>query len=685
MLSFHFLQGNRATAFNAPGTIVISQSLATKLFGRTYPIGKVLKISDARYTVSGVFKDDFLNHIQADFFALYNTDQLAQRVANAKNWSVDPNYYTYIKLKHGSKPEQVTKELNAYVQRHSGAYMKAANDQLTVSLQPLLAIHLHSTGFQDYLQWKQGNIQYLYLLGCIALVILALGCINYMNLTTAQAVGRAREVGVRRVMGAAKSAIRYQFLLETLGVSLLGMLVAIGLAFLFLPVFNELTGQTLSFFAPENRSLVFWELLITIIAGLIAGLYPAFYLSAFKPVKVLKGKVSDAPGMFSVRKLLIVFQFTMATCLVFATTVIWDQLHFMTHTKPGFDQDQQLVLNLNGVQAQINSTLLISQLQKNPIFKSVSGASAPLVSGDMMFYPQGKTVNEKQSVFLDMTDENYINTVGLQLISGSNFTPTAFANKNRLEDMELHDVGRQIILNEQAVKVLGLDPYTAPGKYISRLHIGIVYNYKIMGVVKDYHYFSLHATVSPFGIVPANPDRFAAIVAKVNGNNMAEAIKYATQKWREINPDTPFSYDFLNNIFKGDYVQDQREQELSGIFTFIAIFISCLGLLGLITYSVNQKAKEVGIRKVIGASVTNVVVLFTAQYFKLIVAANVIAWPLCWYCMDKWLQNFPYRVQISWWMFAASLTAGVITCFSTIAFKTIKAAMANPVDVLRTE
>ena len=685
ILSFHFLHGNRAAAFSAPNTIVISQSLAKKLFGGAYPIGKPLKINSNRYTISGVFKEDFLNHLQADFFALNDAKSVQERSIKAINWAVDPNYYTYIKLKHGSNAGQVIKELNAYTQRHAGAAMRAANDNVTISLQPLSSIHLHSVIYQDYLQYKQGNIQYLYLLGCIALVILALGCVNYVNLTTAQAIGRAREVGVRRVMGATKSAVRYQFLLETLAVSLLAMVVAIVFALLFLPKFNELTGQSLSFFAPENRSLILWFLIITLITGLIAGLYPAFYLSGFKPVKVLKGKISDVQGMFSIRKLLIVFQFVISTCLVFATIVIWNQLEFMIRARPGFDQDQQLVLNLNGDQAKNNSVLLISLLKNNPIFKSVSGACAPLVSSDMMFYPEDKTVNDKQDIDLDLADENYVKTLGLHLVSGNNFAPVTFNNKNSLEDIELNDISRQIILNEQAVKILGLDPYTAPGKYISRLHNGIVYHYKITGVVDDYHYYSLHAAIGPCGIIPVNPGRFTTIIAKINGTHMAQAIQYAQQKWKETNPDTPFNYAFLNDIFQSDYRQDQNEQQLSSIFTFIAITVSCLGLLGLITYTVNQKAREIGIRKVIGASVTNIVTLFTGQYFRLIIVANVIAAPLAWYLMHTWLQDFPYKVNITWWMFAASFAAGIITCFSTIAFRTIKAAMANPVNSLRAE
>ena len=241
----------------------------------------------------------------------------------------------------------------------------------------------------------------------------------------------------------------------------------------------------------------------------------------------------------------------------------------------------------------------------------------------------------------------------------------------------------KIILNEEAAKLLGFSPYTAPGKHVSHLHNGVVYQYQVVGVVKNYHYFSLHATIGPCAIMQINPLRCTTIVAKVDGRNVAAAVQYASDEWKKLNPDTPFSYDFLDNLFHGDYVQDKRAQQMAGIFTVMAVFISCLGLLGLITYSVAQKAKEISIRKVIGASVTHIVMLFTTQYLKLVLIANLIAWPLGWYFMNNWLAGFPYRVHISWWMFAVSLSAGVIIAFSTIAFKTVKAAMANPVNSLR--
>lgn len=685
ILSFHFLQGDRRIAFAAPNTMVLSQSLAKKLFGDVYPIGKTLKAGGTNYTITGVFKEDFLNHIQADFFASNNSDHIREQMANNTSWVVNDNFYTYLKLKHGSNVQHVINELNAYLQRHAGAELKAHSDHITNSLQALTDIHLNSSEFVDYLAYKQGNIKYLYLLSCIALVILLLACINYMNLTTAQALSRAREVGVRRVMGAGKAIIRCQFLIETLLISLFALIVSLGLALLFLPVFNSLTGQALSFFAKENSSLILWLVLIALITGLAAGLYPAFYLSAFNPVKVLKGKVNDSRVISSIRKVLIVSQFIISTCLIFSTLVIWNQLHFMLNAKPGFDKEQQLVLNINGEQAQNNSTFLLKQLSKNINFESVTNATAPLVSGDMNLYPAGKTMNDKQIVFLDFADENYLKTLGLELISGTNFKPETFTNTNMQEDMELHDFGKQIVLNEQAAKILGMDPYTAPGKYVSHLHNGVVYNYKVAGVVKNYHYFSLHAAIGPCAIMAGNPLRCNTIIAKIAGRHAFAAIQYASDQWKKLNPDTPFSYGFLNDIFQSDYLQDQQEQKMIGIFTALAIFISCLGLLGLITYTLTQKAREIGIRKVMGASLSNIVMLFYKQYFKLVIIANIIAFPVAWYLMNNWLRDFPYRVSISWWVFAASLSAGITIAFFTIAFKTVRAANANPVDSLRNE
>jgi putative ABC transport system permease protein len=685
VLSFHFLYGNRKTAFHAPNTIVLSATLAGKLFKNTYPIGKTLKAGNTIYTITGVFKEDFLNHIQADFFASNNSDHIREQMAANTSWVVNDNFYTYVKLKHGSKAEHVIRELNAYLQRHAGPELKSHSDHISNSLQALGDIHLNSSEFVDYLAYKQGNIKYLYLLMSIALVILLLASINYMNLTTAQALSRAREVGVRRVMGAGKAIIRYQFLTETIIISLISLVISLALALLLLPAFNNFTGQNLSLFALQDSSLILWMVLIAIVTGLAAGLYPAFYLSAFNPVKVLKGNIFDSSGTFSLRKVLIISQFIISTCLVFASVVIWNQMHFMLHANTGFDQDQQLVLNISGEQAQKNSALLGKQLAGNINFKSVTIATAPLISGDMNLYPAGKSIREKQIVFLVFADENYLNTLGLQLISGTNLSTERFTNTDMQQDMELHDFGREIILNQEAARVLGMDPSTAPDKYVSHLHNGVVYNYRVAGVVKNYHYFSLHAPIGPSAIMAANPLRCTAIVAKINGLRAPAAVRYASDQWKKLNPDTPFSYGFLNDIFQSDYLQDQREQQMIGIFTALAIFISCLGLLGLITYTLAQRTREIGIRKVIGADVPAIILLFCKQYFKMVIVANIIALPMGWYFMKSWLGGFPYNAGISWWVFALSLSAGLLIALFTVAFKTFAAARANPVNSLRAE
>jgi len=686
IFSFHFSQGNRATAFSSPNAIVIAEPLAQKLFGNGDAVGRTIKTDNNIYTITGVFKKDFLNHFNADFFASNNSTGVREKIASIHNWLVDPNYYCYVSLKPGSNKQHVINELKVYTQNHAAADMKATNDNISSSLQSLSEIHLHSSQYQSYMEVKQGNLKYLYLLGSIALTILLLGCINYMNLSTAQAIDRAREVGVRRVMGADKSAIRYQFLIETVAISLMALVIAILLGFILLPVFNRMTGQELSFFAPENSTLILWMLLVTLTTGLLAGIYPAWYLSAFKPVKVLKGKVSDSLSLVNIRTVLVSLQFIISTCLIFATLVIWKQLNFMIKAKPGFDQEQQLVINLSTDQARNNIAYYRDQLTNNPNFQQVSAAASGLISGDMNMYPQGKTVNDKHDVYLNLVDEHYLKTVGIKLISGTDFTPVSFSNKNIALDLEANDIGRQVIINEEAAKVLGLNPYYAPGNYLSRFYNGVVYNYKIMGVMKDYHFFSLHSAIGPCMIMPANPIRFSTVIAKVRGNNMAAAIKYSQQVWKTLNPDTPFNYYFLSDSFSWGYIEDQREQQMMGTCAVIAILISALGLLGLITYSLNQRAREIGIRKVIGASVSNIVMLFYKQYFKLVLIANAIALPLAWFYMSRyWLTGFYYRTEIGWVTFVVSLSSGVIIAFFTIAIKTIGAAVANPVISLRSE
>ena len=685
VFSFHFLYGDRGKALAAPNTIVLSQGTAQSLFHGAYPLGKRIRVGSGVYIVSGVFRQDLPNHFDAGFFASNNSEGIREEMARTLDWVGDPNYYTYVRLKPGSDPVRVTNALHAYTTRHATADMKRRGEFMVNSLQALHAIHLHSDGYQDYLSPKQGHLSYLYLLGSIAGAILLLACINYMNLSTAAALDRAREVGVRRVLGAARKAIRGQFLVETLLVSLLALFVGLGLTLLFLPAFNTLTAEHLVLFAAENTGLILLLLPVTLLTGFMAGIYPALYLSSLKPVKVLKGKMSDPGKLLNIRKVLVAGQFVVATGLTLATIVIWNQLEYMMTARTGVDEAQQLLIQLNSEQASDNAGYYMRQLEANPAFRSVAGAVSPMVSGDMNLYPVEKSVNDKHDIFLNLVDEHYLPALGLQLVAGTNFAPAAFTNTDMQQEVETSDIGRQVILNESAVKTLGYTVGNVIGRQLAHEHYGIVYRYTVIGVVKDYHYFSMHASIGAFALMPVNPRRFGIIVAKVRGRDMDAATRFAAQRWRGINGDSPFAADLLSNVFRYDYVADRREQQMMGAFTVIAILISCLGVLGLITYSVGQKAKEIGVRKVIGASVGSIVLLFARQYLRLVLIANVIAGPVAWWLMQRWLSAFPYRIGMRWWMFAGAFGMGCLVTFLTLSLKTVRAAMANPVEALRSE
>jgi putative ABC transport system permease protein len=685
VFSFHFLYGDRRTALSAPNTIVLSETVSGLLFHGTFPIGKRVRAGDVVYTVAGVFRQDMPNHFDAGFFASNNSTSIREAMAHVIDWVADPNYYTYVRLRPGSSVAHVTGELHAYTTRHAGADMKRRGEVMVTSLQALGDIHLHSSEYYDYLAGKQGNLDYLYLLASIAGAILLLGCINYMNLSTAAALDRAREVGVRRVLGAERRTIRLQFLVETVMVCLPAYFLALGLTALFLPAFNAFTGQHLSLFASGVAVVVLWLAPVALGTGLLAGIYPALYLSSFRPVKVLKGKVSDSGSLLNIRKILVTGQFIVATGLLFSTIVIWKQLQFMMTAKTGVDVAQQLVVFLPAGRAAAEGSYYMRELSANPSIQAVAGAVAPTVSGDMNLYPAEKSVNDKQNLFLDLVDEHYLPALGLQLVAGTNFTPTTFGNTDMQQDMETVDIGRQVILNEAAVKALGYSVGNVVGRQLAHVHDGKVLYYTVVGVVKDYHYFSMHATIGAFALMPVNPRRFGVVIAKARSRDMEATMRFAGEKWRSIDAETPFLVDFLSNVFRYDYAADRREQQMMGAFTIVAILISCLGVLGLITYSLSRRAKEIGVRRVIGAGVGHIVVLFARQYLLLVLIANGIAGPVMWWLMRQWLQVFPYRIGISWWMFAAAFGVGLVVMMGTLGVKTVRAALANPVVALRAE
>ncbi len=688
IFNFNGEYGDLTLSLKEPNSVVLSKPVAVKLFGDRNPVGEALKIDNHHgvqtYIVKGVFKNDLLNHFNADFFASNNSDSIRGVIERATNWVTDPNYYTYISLRPGSNPKQVEQKLNRYLQTHAGSDMKSSGTYLTNTLQSLKSIHLHSQNYYTYLEVKQGNIKYLYLLGSIALGILIISCINFVNLSIAQSIDRAKEVGIRRVFGAGNKMIRLQLITEIVMLSFISLFFAIGLSILILPEFNRLINQDLSIFEKENRSLIFWLLLSALITGIISGIYPAKYLSSFDVLTVLKSRIKSSAGMLRVRQVLIGIQFFISACLIVASTIIWSQMDFIINSELGFQSDQQIVINLNSDESRKNRRVLTDYISQNLNITSFTGAASSLVAGDMNLIAENKTIDEVESTYLNFVDENYIKTLGIKLIAGENFRPFSFPNTEPSENIE-DDFQKEILLNESAVKAFGYDVNNVIGRAVKRIRDGKTTLYRVVGVMENYHFYSKHAMISPFGLILSNPNRFNTIILNVKGKAIQSVRRTLEEKWRSINPSTPFSAQFLNDQFEYDYAQDKRFQKMIGSFTMLSIVISCLGLIGMISYTLSQRKKEIATRRVIGCSTRNLITLFSKNYLAIVLLANVICWPVAWYFMNNWLQGFAYRVNISWWIFLIALLLEGFIALLTMGIIIYRAARANPIKNLRIE
>ncbi|MEP7141912.1 MAG: ABC transporter permease [Ferruginibacter sp.] len=681
LFTYDFIYGNSSTALDQPNSIVISEKLSRKFFDEGNPVGKAILINtpfgEKNYTVKGVFNDNKnKSHIPANYFLSMRNNDMWNWVKNQTRWTTNNIFFTYVKLKAGVSATAFEQKLNAVFERHAAADMKAAGFSKTLFIQPVKDIYLHSAIGNEIA--ANGNIIYLYILGSIAAFILLIACINFMNLSTARSEKRAKEVGVRKVMGAEKGSLIRQFLGESFIMCLIALVLALVLAMIFLPVFNNLTQKSIRPF--DKPALILWIVGLTFLTGLFAGLYPAFYLSAFKPVSVLKGKIRNSFSATAIRKGLVIFQFSISICLVLGAIVIWQQLNLLKNQQLGFNKSQQIILPLQ--QAYKNSeheyTPLKDELLKSSDISSVtSGSTYPGIAdlNDMLFYPEGKTANDVVvDIRLSVIENNYIETLGIQLLSGRSFSKEFTADS------------ASIILNEAAVKELGYENSNAVGKKIQYDFAGNHAELQIVGVVKNFNFESLHNEIKPCGFTTGLfANKYGYVIASFKTNDYSRLLKEVEKSWAKLNPTTPFVYSFLDQDFQRNYEKEQRTSDIVVYFTFIAILIACLGLFGLAAFSAEQRRKEIGIRKVLGASVSNVTALLSKDFIKLIIIAIVIACPVTWYLMNKWLQDFAYRIEISWWMFLAAGLLAVLIGLLTVSFQAIKAAIANPVKSLRTE
>jgi putative ABC transport system permease protein len=677
------IEGDTRTALDEPNTVVISESMAKKYFNSVHALGKTIEVKDQKsplYKVTAVIKDIPQNsHFHFDFlFSMKNVEY---------NWGqlTSHNFYTYIRLKKGTDPKAFEKNFDQYIDKYvlpeakqfmninSMDEFKKAGNSLVYSLMPLTQIHLHSN--RQFELSPGGNIQYVYIFSAVALFILVIACINFMNLTTARSANRAREVGIRKVLGTEKGQLIKQFLFESTTMVIMALLIAIPVVWLVLPLFNDMAAKQMtatSLFTPYILPLL---IALPFVVGLLAGSYPAFFLSAFRPIEVLKGKLNLGAKSGILRSVLVVFQFCASIILIIGTVVVYRQLHYIQTRNLGFNKDQVLVVY--GAN-ELNNNMVPF---KNDVLQ-LPGVSSGTLSGYLPVANSFRSDNTWSTEAVMTTkngfdmqnwaiDYDYIKTMGMQIIKGRNFSK------------EFGSDSTAIIINETTAKITGFkDPI---GKQLFRAvdqqgHIGA---YTIIGVVRNFNFETLHHEVGPLAFELSPGNGFASF--KVGTANISQLIAQIQSRWKSISLGLPFRYRFLDDSFDEMYRNEQRVGKIALVFSVLAIFIACLGLFGLATFIAEQRTKEIGIRKVLGASVQGIVQMLSKDFIKLVAISFVFAAPAAWYFMHKWLQDFAYRINISWWIFVAAGLAALFIALATVSFQAIRAAITNPVKSLRTE
>jgi putative ABC transport system permease protein len=686
MFAYHFVYGSPAGVLDKPYTMVLLESVANKLFGNENPVGKVVTIEDGYgkqdITVTGVVDESMgKSHIQGNLFLTMRSGGIGDYVLRNTMWAGNNFAYEYIKLKPGASAGALESKLPAFLNKYGADQLKALGMEKQLHLQPVTAIHT-SSGYENEFG-KTTSASFLYLLLLIAVLIQVVACINFMNLSTARASMRAKEVGVRKVIGAGRGALIRQFLTESFSLCLLSMLLAVPLLAILLPYLNRITQADvpLTLFADYRL----WLLLATITAvtGLVAGSYPAFYLSAFQVMKVLKGNFSNRVSAAGIRRGLVVFQFVLSIVLISGIIVIHSQLSYMEHKDLGFDKDQRLVFSLYTNESTDKIPTFMGDLRQLADVRTASQANfyfSQLSLRDFGVHLGGgrmETATDAQNMTVD---QYFVKTMGMRLSSGRNFLPGD--STRRLPN---GGNSEKVIINETLAKRLGLDLAKAPGTMLYWEYPPDPQNSaEIVGVVKDFNYNSLRMEVHPFMMVcdPNEGDLSNVLVATSSGD-YHQLLSQIETIWKHDFPGVPFEYAFLDAEVQRQYETEITLGRIISSFTLMAIVISCLGLFGLAAFSAEQRVKEIGIRKVLGAGVPGLVGLLSKDFLKLVVVALLIATPVAWWAADKWVQSFAYQVPLRWWMFGLAGLLAVVISLATVSFQAVRAALANPVKSLR--
>ena len=669
------IKGNHIAPLKEPNTIVLTQAEAVKYFGNQDPIGKVLNVDDLQFKVTALIdKIPNNSHFHFDMFASMAGHQKAKETS----WT-HGDYHTYLVLKEGSNYKDLESKLPPFIEKHMGAEMKqeigmsfkefTKDNQIGLFLQPLTEIHLKSNFTSASTLEQGGDIKVVYIFSAIALFMLLIACVNFINLATASATKRAKEVGIRKVLGSKKKQLINQFLTESFIVTMLSMILALALVIFSLPLFNDLAGKELLMVHLFTPKILGALIVLLLSISLLAGAYPAFYIAAFKPISALKNKFSGRGKSKGIRSGLVVFQFVVSVGLILAVIIVDQQMTFIQNKDVGYNREQLLVLRdsyfLGKKQAAYKNQILndprVSQVTHAAF--APAGASETYISGIYV----NQQFNRRVNVY--NVDEKYISTMSMKLLKGRNFS----------KDYGVDSLN--IIINETAAIKLGFGNNPI-GKMITRDTKNGKQDLRVIGVVKDFHFQSLHKKIEPL-IMLNNP--YGGLIVKAKVADMSKLIKSISVLWSRFDIGEPFNYSLLDESYKATYLKEQKTGAILKTFAWLTIFVACLGLFGLVTFTAEQRFKEIGIRKVLGSTVLQIVAMLSKDFIKLVFISFVIAFPLGFYLMNMWLQDFAYRIEIHWSSFIWAGLITVIIAFFTISFRSVKAANANPIKSLRTE
>jgi putative ABC transport system permease protein len=665
VFTFPLLSGNPHTVLKSPYSIVLSETAARRYFGNKNPLGNTLLINGKEQAqVTGVMKDMPQN-------SHFRVDMLVSMSTLGEGWMHNSKrffFYTYLLLPEGYNPSKLTAKLPDFVKTH----MDQRAGKYSLALEPLKSVYLDGKprGSKSGSS-VSGNRSHVYIFSFVAAFVLFIACFNFVNLTTALSIQRAKEIGVRKVLGTTRKLLIFQFLIEAILITLASFVVAVLLCSVLVPFFNDLTGKMISSGILQNVNYLFVLLAAAVLIGVFSGIYPAFFLSRFRPVSTLKGGFVSASQGIAFRKVLVVAQFSISIILIVATIVVYQQLHFMQNQELGFKKEHNLVIDFQyDEQVVSHYESLKDKLAGIPGVTAASiSSSIPGRSNHLFPTKIENTGNEMQEFQSDtyFVDYDFLKQFQISVIAGRAFSKE-FAT----------DLKEAILINETAVKSLG---FSAPAQVIGKRFSQLNANGLVIGVIKDFHFRSFQEAVQPLTLRVA-PGFFTFLTLNVSSQNMPESIKMIESKWKELVPDLPLIYFFADEAYNNQYRDEQRFGKLFICFATLAILISCLGLLGLSAFSIAQRTREVGVRKVMGASVGGIVKLLSVDFIQLVFVSTLIAIPVAWFGMDRWLRDFAYRIDVPWWAFIAAGFIAVVIAVATVSFQAIKAALMNPVKSL---